>query len=161
ILESLAKRALVKKIDHSWQDPAREGYPPGSHEGHCHIAGEARDNLPIKPYASGFFTLDVGQGCCRDGTRLNTRIGGSFRHYSPAMNARETWARNDALTGDAPMCALKIRPELKFVRPNRAKIDMAGLRRNWGKASVRVDERSNAQPCARPQDHLRALGLKL
>ena len=82
------------------------------------------------------------------------RIGCPFRHHARAVDAREARAGNDAFTGHAPVRAFEMRPEGELFRCDRAKINMAGLRRYWGEPSVRLDQRGDAESGAWPQKSL-------
>src|ERR1700734_4110464 len=69
VLEGLAKCGLVEKIDHPRQYAARERQAAGRHEGHRHVAGKARYDMPIKPETRRLFAIGVGQRRRCEGTR--------------------------------------------------------------------------------------------
>ena len=143
------------------QDAARQGDPPGRDEGHRHVAGEARHDPPIEPETRRLLAFPVGERRRGDGLRLNVRIGCPFRHHARTVNTRESGAGNDAFARHPPVGALEMRPDGEFFRLDRAKIDMASLRGDRGEAPIRLHQRGDAKPGARPQNHLRALGPKL
>ena len=134
---------------HPRQYAAGERHPARRHEGHRHVAGETRDDAPIKPQACRRFAVRLRLRRGGDGGRIEVRINEPLRHHAGAVDARQSHAADDAFAGHAPVRPFEMRPDGEFFRPDRAEVDMAGLRRHRREAPVGLDQRGDAQSGAR------------